>query len=172
MRRFSLIPIFSACAAIALAAASPQLEELKSGIARDGAQAVITRLFNNRANWEALISHINSAERDWVSLGIALLAGTDAGSISEIHDALFSALGVDPGYLLHQPSSANFDIISICNGRDDPPATYNAAESEQLAVKRKVSALGEEFGDRRRLCLAALDSRLKDIQRFYDVHAR
>jgi hypothetical protein len=172
MKRLIPFLLSTTFGAIALAAASPQIEELNSGIARDGAKAVVIRLFDDRAKWDTLISHISSAEHDWVSLGIALLAESDAGAVSEIHDALFSALGVDPGYLLNRPSSPNFDIIEICNGRDDPPATYDAAKSEQLAVKRKVVALGAEFGDRRRLCLAALDSGLQDIQRFFDAHAK
>jgi len=172
MKLFSSLLLSTALSANALAAAPTQIEELYGSIARDGAKAVVTRLFDDRAKWDTLISHISSAEPDWVSLGIALLPGSDAGATSEIHDALFSALGVDPAGLLHRPSSRNFDIVEICNGRDDPPATYNAAQSEQLAVRRKVAALGAEFGDRRRLCLAALDSGLQDIERFYDVHAK
>jgi hypothetical protein len=118
------------------------------------------------------MSHISSGEHQWVSLGIRLLAGADAGAASEIHDALFPALGADPGFLLRQPPSLNFDAIEICAGRHDPLATYKGAEAEQRAVRAKVAALGSNFSERRRQCLAALDSGSKDLQRYFEVDTK
>ena len=133
---------------------------------------MVDRLYMERDVWDAVMSDISTGEHRWVSLGIALLAGADAGAASEIHDALFPALGRDPAYLLRQSPSANFDVIEVCSGRHDPLATYKDARAEQLAVRTKVSALGGDLQKQRQLCLAALDSGLKDIRRFFQVEPK
>jgi hypothetical protein len=172
VRRLSPFLLCACISAAAWAGASVQPEELTRQVASNGAAAVVNRLFKDTGTWNAVMSHISSGDHRWVSLGITLLAGADAGAASEIHDALFPVLGRDPGYLLRKPPSPNFDAVEICGGRDDPLSTYKDAEAEQLSVRAKVAALGDGFGERRRLCLAALDSGLKDIRRYFGVQPK
>jgi hypothetical protein len=172
MRCIGLFLLSAALGAAVWAGAPVQPEELTNSIARDGAAPVVNRLFKDQETWDGVMTHISSGDHRWVALGIALLAGADAGAASEIHDALFPVLGRDPAYLLRQPPSPNFDVIEICSGRHEPLGTYKDAEAEHRAVAAKVTALGDKFGERRRLCLAALDSGLRDIQRFFEVQPK
>jgi hypothetical protein len=172
MRRLSLFLLTAALGTGVWAAATVQPEELTRDIANDGAAAVVSRLFKDPAAWDSLMARISSGDHHWVKVAIALLGGADAGAASEIHDALFPVLTRDPAYLLRQPPSRNFDVIELCSGRHEPLQTYQDAQAEQRAAAAKVAALGDKFGERRRLCLAALDSGLKGIRRFFEVQPK
>jgi len=166
-RRLSLFVLLGAISAGAWA--EPSIEELTRSLARDGAETVVRRLFDDQSTWNAVMARISSGDHRWVSFGISLLAKSDAGASEELHDAMFLALANDPAYLLSQPKSENFDINEVCAGRSDPPEMYKEAEAEQLAVRAKVAALSPKLGKQRDACLPALDSGLKDIRRYFGV---
>lgn len=139
-------------------------------VSKSGATDVVRSLYLDRRKWGFVVHRIASGEKPWVDVGITLLAGSDAGPSSEIHDALFEALAKNPSVVL----TATEPALSgeLCGGRSDPLATYDAAMHELLKIQRAVSRVSEvRLRVLKQLCLRNLDENKEQLRRFFEVRS-
>ena len=112
-------------------------------INKKGASQVIQSLWG-QPSWYSVTGKIASGEAAWIDVAVALRAGSDAGSTSGLHSAMFLALSKNPVYVLRVLETADkqpyrsFLISDVCEGRVDPPSTYQEAIAE---LRRTRAAL-------------------------------
>ena len=96
-------------------------------------------------------------------MAASLQAGSDAGTTSELHDALFSAMKNNPEYML-------LEGILVCHGRHDPLSNYKDAMTE---VQNTINALNKvKVGKLKsdiEFCTNALERSKEDLKRFFGV---
>lgn len=101
--------------------------------------------------------------------------GSDAGSTSELKNALFTALGQNAKYVLRVLPMGESDqnllgLSEICRGRNDPLPNYTAAIAEQKTVEAAVEHVSDKaLESKKRMCLAELRSGEADLKRLFDV---
>jgi hypothetical protein len=105
---------------------------------------------------------------------VALRAGSDAGSTSELHSAMFLALSKNPIYVLRvlevteKPPYRLFLLSNVCEGRVDPPPTYQEAIAELMRTRAAVEKVqAKELQSKKELCLAKLQEGEGHLKRFF-----
>ena len=144
-------------------------------IRNEGAAAVIRSLWDT-PRWSELTDEVASGDARWINVAVALAPGSDAGSTSELNDALVVALSRNPAYVLSavptNPSDTNPIGLSIlCEGPQDPPETYAAALAELKEEETAVRAVRDEaLAGKKDLCLKKLAMGEEELKRFFEVH--
>lgn len=146
-----------------------------SEVNRKGASQVIRQL-RDTPDWYRVTERIASGEPAWIDAAVALRAGSDAGSTSELQSALLVALSKNPVYGLRvlepiaKSPSRPFTLAEICGGRNDPSPTYQEAITEHRRVKEAVGSVQlMELASKKALCLAELKKGEAHIKRFFGV---
>jgi hypothetical protein len=136
-----------------------------------GASAVIRSLWGKPA-WYSVTEKIASGESAWIDVALALRKGSDAGATSELHSAMFLALGKNPAYVL-RTAEPQFKLSEICEGRVDPPSTYQEALAELTRARSAVERVqASELQSKKELCLAKLREGEEHLKRQFNVTGR
>lgn len=140
-----------------------------------GASQVIRTLWG-KPDWYNVTERIASGEAAWIDVAVALRAGSDAGSTSELHSAMFLALSKNPDYVLRMLETAeklpyrSFVLSDVCEGRVDPPPTYQEAVAELIRTKAAVEKVqAKELQSKRDICLTKLREGEGHLKRFFGV---
>jgi hypothetical protein len=144
-------------------------QSLTRQVNKTTARWVIWKLWENRGSWNNVMKGIASGEEAWVELAIALYPGSDAGTATDLHDAMFQALGQNPTYVLRR-AEPTYPLSDLCGGRHDPLATYKDAITEQeqtIAAVMMVEA--KELQSKKEACLSKLEEGKGDLRRFFEV---
>lgn len=148
---------------------------LLGDIKKTGATEVINSLWGTPI-WNQLTVKIASGEPCWIDVAIALRTGSDAGSTSELQDALFQALEKNPIYVLRTlnieqtPPYSSFSVSNICEGRSDPLPTYKQAATELEVIKISVEYISEkDLQLKRKLCLKKIEEGGEHLKRFFGI---
>lgn len=163
--------------AACVAADIPTLQDADSLLKhiRDNTAAAVIKDLWGTTIWSDLVSRVATGEPKWVDVAVALSAGSDAGATSELNDALFAALLVNPEYVLSvlpgEPSNYNAVALStICVGSTDPPDTYSAALAELKLAESAIQQVRlDALKIKRDLCLKKLVDGEADLKRFFGV---
>lgn len=180
MKRKALIALSLAacCATRAVPSAEPRAQNPEIMLARikkEGAAAVIKSLWGIPAKWNELTDKVATGNAAWVDVAVALGPGSDAGSTSELEDALFVALGQNAEYVLRVLPPEEYHgnplaLSDICGGRTDPLGTYAESIAEQKRIEAAVKNVSDKaLASRRRRCLTELSSGETDLKRFFEV---
>ena len=128
----------SICLAIfissALAADSITASDMIARINRDGGKQVLADLWEHEPEFDAVISGIESANRDWLQVAALLKPFSDAGSSEQIDMAVGRALPKDPQRVLHLIGHNGFQLDFVCTSPFDEPAPGVAKEYERRAL--------------------------------------
>lgn len=150
-------------------------DRLLEEVSKKGAAAVIRSLWDRPA-WYSVTGKIASGEAAWIDVAVALRAGSDAGSTSELHSAMFLALSKNPTYVLQvlepldKPPYRSFAVTVVCEGRVDPPSTYQEALAELMRTRAAVEKVEKkELQSKKELCLAKLREGEGHLKRFFGV---
>jgi hypothetical protein len=149
-------------------------EFLLARIKNEGAAAVIRSLWDT-PRWSELTDQVASGDPGWVNVAVDLAPGSDAGSTSELNDALALALSRNPVSVLRavpaDPSDSNpIGLSIVCVGPQDPPDTYAAALGELKAAEAAVRAIHDKaLAGRRDLCLKKLTTGKDALKQFFEV---
>lgn len=134
---------------------------------RGNAKSVVASVYSNQEAWSYVIEHVASGDPPWIAAAKALHRGSDAGTSSELRDAMFQALAANPAVVLSD-AEPEFDLSSLCGGRSDPLGTFEAASSELDLTIRAVEALqSRELTSRKRACLSDLRESRANLKRFF-----
>lgn len=139
-----------------------------------GAKAVVRKIWDT-PTWACVVGNISTGESHWISVAIALAPGTDAGSSEELSDSLFLALARNPTELLvrlprEQRANGVPSLASVCEGRTDPPESYEVAIHEYQAARNAVSLVDSpEVAAARLRCLTELEAGQAAIRHFYEA---
>jgi hypothetical protein len=117
-------------------------------VSETGVDQAAKTLYADRAKWNCLTSGIDSAQRDWLSIGIQLRPRTDAGASSEIDEAFVLAFQRSPAAVLEvvalEPSPSVVSIRTICEPALEPKGGYsrfyNSAETMLAKLPKEVTA--------------------------------
>ena len=141
-------------------------------IEKKGASAVVRRLWG-QSDWEVLTRSIASGQPAWIDVALKLRGASDAGASSELHDALFEALGRNPTYIL-QVVGMNGAVYSpvqledICRGRADPLTTYEEAIAELSRTTDAVEKVkNKKLQEKKNICIEELRSGKDDLAIFF-----
>jgi hypothetical protein len=147
--------------------ASTLLEEVNS----KGATAVVRSLWGKPA-WQSVTEKIASGDAAWIDVALALRKGSDAGATSELHSAMFLALGRNPAYVL-RTAEPQYSLSEICAGRVDPPPTFQEALAELTRTRAAVEQVqARELQSQKDLCLAKLREGEGHLKRFFGVQEK
>jgi hypothetical protein len=145
---------------------------IQSRIKEEGASSVITGLWGTTA-WSQLTDKVASGDAAWIDVAVALSKGSDAGSTSELHDALSLSLAKNPEYVLKvlpKNSSEPCSLSRVCEGPDDPPETLSAAMKELKNAEAAVQQIhGKALQANKRQCLENLKAGEQQVKRFFGV---
>jgi hypothetical protein len=106
---------------------------LLSQIKEEGARAVIDTIWRT-SRWDTLIKGVASGDEAWLNVAVELAPGSDAGSASELQDAVAWALPHAPARVIAVAEKSELYRDS-CSGppvdfpSDDPKAYFSAAIS-------------------------------------------
>ncbi len=106
-----------------------------------GARRTVARLNAGKAKeWEAVLRHIQTGQREWLLVARPLKAGTDAGTGEGLDAAIAHALARNPAEVLKlQP---DFALAKICTNPDIEPS-----EAEVMAFKAHALAALDRVTD-------------------------
>jgi hypothetical protein len=100
---------------------TPVLPQNVLTLIRDqGPRVVVNRLWGTD-EWQSVITGVASGGSDWIAVAEALLPGSDAGSTSELHDAVAWALPRAPSHVLDLVARKASDWGLVCGG---PPVEF------------------------------------------------
>lgn len=151
-----LITVFSGCGSPS-DRSSPDAQALLRRVSDEGAAQVVRSLAADAGAWDYVMTRIASGTTEWVDVGLALRKGSDAGATSELHSALFLALGKNPAYILRQANEPPYLLAAICGGRVDPPDSYDAAVAEIRTIRDAVRQIAAaELTSKRDECASKL----------------
>lgn len=172
-----VIWLFTLCTACSASSPNTAIApaELISEIQKVGATKVIRRYWGH-PEWRNLVGNVASGERDWIDVALALIPASDAGSASELHDALFRALRKNPEYILRSlaigkaPDGRSFSISDICDGRMDPLPAYENARKELEETRISLGKIqGEELQKKKGICMESLFSAGNNLKKYYEI---
>ena|SRR5690242_4596651 len=145
-------------------------------IDRNGASTVLRNLRSDKTAWDKAIENISSGVRGWVDVAVALRTASDAGSTSELHSAMFLALSKNPSYVLQvvelvdKPPYHSFLLSNVCEGRVDPPPTYQEAVAEFVRARAAIEKVQvAELQSKKKLCLTKLREGERHLRRMFGV---
>jgi len=135
---------------------------------RGNPKSVVESIYSNQSAWSHVVDHIASGNPSWVRAAKALQRGSDAGSSSELRDAMFRALAANPESVLAS-AEPEFELSRLCGGRTDPLATFEAAAAEYDSTIRAVEAVkSHELSSRRKMCLLRLREGRAGLSGFFN----
>jgi len=102
-----------------------------------GAHAAEAKLWGTK-EWDEMITGVASGESEWLTVAEKLLPGTDAGSNSELFDAVAWALPKAPANVLGLVSRKRGDWESVCSG---PPVDFPPPGDSKSYFKRATEAV-------------------------------
>ena len=125
------------------AASCPSASDVRSEIGRVGAKAAVDRNFANAERWNCVLKGIESARPAWLSVAMQLRTASDAGSSSELGDAMVTAFEANPSTVLsavHTDAGPNrLSVQTVCTPALEPRQGYRAyfdqTEAKLLALK-------------------------------------
>jgi hypothetical protein len=171
-RKLILFWIVFTCGTALLACTSSDQENptpLMEQVKKVGAKSVVFTLWEKRGEWASVMNRIASGQEAWVELAIALCPGSDAGAATDLHDAMFQALGQNPAYVLRR-AEPTYPLSDLCGGRDDPLATYKDAITEQERIIAAVKAVkSEELNSKKEACLSKLEEGKGHLRRYFGI---
>jgi hypothetical protein len=131
---------FIAIASAALAAAGITASDVSARIHRDGGKKVLADLWDQQAEFEVVLSGIESADREWLDVARLLKPFSDAGSAEEIDMAVARALPKDPERVLLLIGHDGFELDFVCTSPFDEPdaGVAEAYERRTLAALAAV----------------------------------
>ena len=135
-----LLLVVSLCLAVgAVGALSPA--EIQSRIESKGGHQVLSALWDNQAEWNALLAGIESGDPNWLKVAQVLHPFSDAGSSEDLHNAVARALPRAPERVLSL-IGPGFEIDFICTSPfiEPEPGVAEAYEREALAALASVRA--------------------------------
>ena len=142
---------------------------LMEQVRKMGPRCVVSNLWDKHGEWDRVMNGIASGQESWVELAIALYPGSDAGAATDLHDAMFQALGQNPTYVL-RTAEPIYPVADLCAGRSDPLSTYKDAITEQeqtiIAVKTVKS---EDLQPKKETCLSKLEEGKGHLKRFFGI---
>ena len=136
----------------ALAAPCPSASDVRSEIGRVGAKAAVDRNFANAERWNCVLKGIESARPAWLSVAMQLRTASDAGSSSELGDAMVTAFEANPSTVLsvvHTDAGPNsLSVQTVCTPALEPLQGYRAyfdqTEAKLLAFKSAKLSVKKE----------------------------
>lgn len=127
------------------------------------AKIVLQEIYSNDEAWSYVISKIELGYEKWLDVAIALQRPSDAGTSSEIHDAMFAAIKNNTFYMLHN------DLI-ICDGRHDPLRTYKEALKEIDATIESLKSIKDKNVESDvEFCTNSLEKSKIHLKRFFEI---
>jgi predicted component of type VI protein secretion system len=128
-----------------------------------GPRVVVSRMWGTE-EWQAVVTGVASGDPEWIEVAEALLPGSDAGSTSELRDAVAWALARAPSQVLGLVARKQSDWALVCDGPpvDFPPEGPTAYFREAINA---VSFVEEaELQLTKRDCLRQLRTAAKRAQ--------
>jgi hypothetical protein len=126
-----------------------------------GAHAADAKLSGTK-EWDEMIAGVASGESEWLTVAEKLLPGTDAGSTSELFDAVAWALPKAPVNVLALVSRKRTDWEVVCSG---PPVDFPPPGDSDSYFKRATDAVAgitnKELQGVRAECLTRLATAAK-----------
>lgn len=138
---------FVACAQAAVSQGCENLRELSTEIDKNGASATLRALYKNQERWGCLLDGLASGAPSWLAIAVRLRPASDAGSTSELEDAMVLAFERNPKavfpLLRNDRDASHFTIPSTCNPGLEPRGGYTAFfdRVEAKLTKLESSAL-------------------------------
>ena len=125
MKIIAIILLLSVC--LAVQAEDEQLatpNAVKTEIHKHGSKSVVNSIFNTKS-WGIIINGIASGEPQWLDVAKLLASGSDAGSASELRDAVAWALPHSPKEVILL-ANEEWLFNDTCSGPpvDEPPGGY------------------------------------------------
>ncbi|MBF5043422.1 hypothetical protein FGE12_13575 [Aggregicoccus sp. 17bor-14] len=134
----------------------PSADALLREVDRDGAQQVVTRLWNAPGQWESLCARVQSGAAAWIEVARRLRPGTDAGPSEDLAISLALALPEAPENVLHLVVGDLLPLETVCT----PPHLEPASGVAERWTERALKALGQveapALRERRDACRAML----------------
>jgi len=128
-----------------------------------GPRAALERLWGTD-HWQTLVSGVASGDADWIGVAEGLLPACDAGSTSELHDAVAWALPTAPSEVLRLVARKHSDWGIVCGG----PLVEFPAEGSAIYFKEAIAAVArvedKELQDTKHDCLTQLRAAAKRTQ--------
>jgi hypothetical protein len=129
-----------------------------------GAHAAAAKLWETK-EWDQLIAGVASGESEWLAVVDELLPGTDAGSTSELFDAVAWALPKAPAHVLRLVSRNPSDWGFVCSGPPvDFPPPGDSASYFRRANEAVAGVTNKELRRVRNECLKQLATAAKRAQ--------
>jgi hypothetical protein len=149
----------------------PLLQDAKTIIEEvnnKGASEVVRKICGT-PRWERILGNIAFGDPAWIDVAIALRGGTDAGATSELHSAMFLALGTNPTYVL-QKVEPQYSVSNICEGRVDFPAVNQDALAESARIRKAVEEVrGTHLQEKKQVCLIKLREGEASLKRSFGI---
>ncbi|MFN4352135.1 MAG: hypothetical protein ACK4F6_15135 [Hylemonella sp.] len=161
---FVMVTVTSVMPVIAAAeVAVPNPEGLVAEVQRDGARAVVTRLWADEALFDAILVQIESGDAAWLEVARHLRPGSDAGSSESLNYAVALALPRAPSRVLPMIGKG-FQLAFVCTA----PHT-DANLSVVMGHLRSVEKALKNFKTNKHAvvkaeCLASVRSRMKELR--------
>lgn len=155
----------------ALAASSqitPQL--VFQWVALFGAKGTLQMIYDDQAQWTALLSGIATGTTSWLRVANRLYAVSDAGSTEQLGLAVGKALEHRPSAVL-KLAVPTFTVETVCGGPDVDDARYNSYEHSIAAIDQREAKLrfvtDPSLTSVRDSCISVLEQAKADIAHFY-----
>ena len=137
------LPLIVACIVVFVGACASEAftpNDVQQVVDAKGAKAAIDSLYGT-PEWDALISGIASGDSDWLKVADAIVPGSDAGSASELKDAVAWALPHAPDEVLRMvKDDSPWENTCLGPPVDFPKEGPNQYFSNSIAALERMSS--------------------------------
>ena len=137
------------------AAAAPTPEALSREVAAQGPRAVLTRLWNDQRQFDAVCDGIQTGDRRWLEVARLLKQASDAGSALSLNYSVARAIPRAPERVLRLIGDG-FTVNDVCTSPYIEPKPGVAEQYQRKAAGALATVRKPELASVRAACLAAI----------------
>lgn len=151
--------------------ATLDVDSLEKRVQSDGAQALVTHLYEKPEDWTTVRQSIAVGSARWLSLGVALYRGADGGAKSMLAASLGESLETSASSMLRVATQENLSTDVFCIAPDVDDDRFGTYEAAMQSINARISAVtrvaAPELAATRSTCLRSLTNSQAQLAKFF-----